>query len=307
MAPFLRALISLVVLCTSIALPTWAQSGKNISPSSTGVNVSLTQSNNLDIQRLTREVGEARKKSDAWDRVTNFILLVGAFVGIGIVVSAVGSSRAKTKLINLQDDLTTAKETQLSLILQAGEENLEAERLARVEIEDSVAWRRLSDLQISDIGQALKVFTGSGAYFIYPQGDEEAASFTADIKTALCAANWQMLGSVSQVQIQQSGPEPPSACSAHRIRPSAIGVIVAYKTEIPNLHTAENSLRRRAALALVDKLSKLGFDTVPQPDVSGQANSLGVEDIAVMVRHRPEGPQGAAKLRHEKQAEKQSK
>jgi hypothetical protein len=202
-------------------------------------------------------------------------------------------------LIEASDNLDKAKDRKFT-------EKIEHERLARVEIEERVEWRRLSDREISDIGQALNIFVGRGAYFIYPQNDEEAASFTADIKTALCAANWQILGSVSQVQIIQSGPEP-TPCSARRIRPSATGVIVAYKTEIPNSHPEENSLRKEAALALVNELSERGFDAVSQPDVSGQANSLGVEDIAVKVRHRPEGPQGAAKLRREKQAEKQSK
>jgi hypothetical protein len=222
---------------------------------------------------------------------------------IGIKIASLNNAlRGKSaELRSKNADLRIASDHLVALINKEAQH----EKLARIEIEERVEWRRLSDRQIADIGQALRVFAGRGAYFVYPLGDEEAGTFMEDIKAALCAANWRMLGSISQIQGQTIGPEPPSACSSRRIRPPAIGVIVVYKLEL-HLHPTENSLRGKAALALVHELSKRGFDAVPQPDIFGQPQSLGVEDIEVRVRHRPEGPQGEAKLRHEKNSSKQT-
>jgi hypothetical protein len=177
------------------------------------------------------------------------------------------------------------------------------ERSARVQLEDSIAWRKLSDRQISEIGQALEMFVGRGAYFTYPQGDVEAGRFMRNIMSAVHKAKWDMLGSTSQILFQFSGPAPNPTISIPAPAPPT-GVHVRYKVEWSNPgessagradRVRKNSLRRTAAEALASELSKRGFDAVANPDVP----SLGASDILVKVGYRPEGPQGAAKLRAE--------
>jgi hypothetical protein len=195
MARALRTL-SAIVLYMCIAAPISAQNTRDINHSSTGANVSLTQSNDLEIQRLTGEVGKARSGSDTWDTATNLILLVGALVGIGIAIAAIGSSRAKSRVINLQDDLAAAKEAHLSLVLSANEreaarlrELAENERLARVKLEKEIQPRTISESEREEISAELKKFApalkGRKVKISSQTGDAEGMLFSLEIMDIL--------------------------------------------------------------------------------------------------------------------------
>ena len=161
--------------------------------------MSLSQSNDLEIQRLTREVGKAKSRSDRWDSATNLILLMGALVGIGIAIAAIGSSREKSRLIELQDDLAAAKEAQLSLVLSANEgetarlnELAENERLARVKLEKQIQPRTIGEPERIEIGGELKKFApslkGRKVKISSQVGDAEGMLFSLEIMDILTRA-----------------------------------------------------------------------------------------------------------------------
>jgi hypothetical protein len=66
----------------------------------------------------------------------------------------------------------------------------EEERLARIKIEASVAWRRLTDDQIKAIGNSLIRFAGTSTGLEYNVGDSEADNFGRGISAALTLAHW---------------------------------------------------------------------------------------------------------------------
>jgi hypothetical protein len=272
-------------LYVCIAAPISPQNSSAINQSSRGVNVSLTQSNDLEIQRLSGEVGKARKKSDSWDTTTNLVLLVAAVVAVGIAIAAIGSSRAKSRLIGLQDDVATAKEAHLLMVLSTNEgetarlkELAEKEHLARVKLEASVAWRRLTKDQISDLGTALEVFPRQLTALVYNVNDIEAYSFATDVDVALHEfAKWN----IAEPQAVLSMREGPVNFGTNP--PLERGVVV---------NSTPDERSRAAAKAVVDKLSSFGFDAVIGAPIPKETPT-----VQVFVQPRPEGPQGAAKLR----------
>ena len=69
------------------------------------------------------------------------------------------------------------------------EKEAEAERLARVELQDALAPRRLDKEQLKAIGAALKPF-GEFALMLYEMGDRESEIFANDIWAGLVMADW---------------------------------------------------------------------------------------------------------------------
>ncbi len=246
--------------------------------------MSLAQSNDLEIQRLTGEIGKVRKKSDAWDTATNLVLLLGAIVAIGIAIAAIGSSRAKNRLITLQDDLATAREADLSMVLTKNEgetarlkELAENEHLARVNLEASVAWRRLTKEQIPDLGTALAAFPRQLTALVYNVSDLEAYSFASDIDVALHEfAKWNIA--------------EPQAVLAMREGPVNFGTNPPLERGVV-VNSTPDERSRAAAKAVVDKLSSFGFDAVIGTSIPKETPT-----VQIFVQPRPEGAQGAAKL-----------
>ncbi len=159
----------------------------------------LTQSNDLEIQRLTDEVGKARIKSDAWDTFTNALLLAGALVGIVIAISTIGSSHAKSKLISLQDYLAKAREARSSLVLSANEreterlkELAEKEHLARVKLEKQIQPRTIVESEREEASETLKRFApalkGRKVKISSQTGDAEGMIFSLEIMDILTGA-----------------------------------------------------------------------------------------------------------------------
>lgn len=90
---------------------------------------------------------------------------------------------------------------------RAVEANLKAEeeRLARVKLEERVAWRRLTRDQQSEIGSRLGRFSGQLAAVWYNAGDHEGGVFASDIAAALHLANWNVFAPASMLQLAQAG------------------------------------------------------------------------------------------------------
>jgi hypothetical protein len=299
----MRALrtLSAIVLYVSIAAASSPQSSKDINTSSTGVNVSLTQSNDVEIQRLTGEVGKARTKSDSWDTATNLVLLAGALVGIGIAIVTIGSSRAKSGLINLQDDLATKKEAQLSLLLSANERETARlkELAARADAEAGKANRaageandhaaqleskaeelrkqnlvlesELSPRLFTDQGAAvekLRAFGGSQVQLAYLL-DPEAKRTAEQINWVLDAAGWVVI------------PKPASTAEAERVDTEIDffdGVIVS----LGGVRDDENLASRRTN-ALLEELNKDGIKAFRDPRI----NMTRIVEIRVGLKPSP--------------------
>ncbi len=154
----------------------------------------------------------------------------------------------------------------------------ESERLARVKIEESVAWRHLSQGQQSKVGNQLRPFAGELAGIIYNITDVEAATFGADVAAALQLAHWRVSEPQPILKIRE-GPVPLGTNP-----PPETGVIITSTGDEAALH---------ASAALSRELLALGFDAVNPPRVDKRAESV----IFIYIEPRPRGPQGDAKLR----------
>jgi hypothetical protein len=158
------------------------------------------------------------------------------------------------------------------------EKEAETERLARVEIEAKVAWRRLTKEQQSAIGLRLRPLSGSIARLWYNVNDLEASTFALDLAAALHLATWDLAEPQPLLKIAE-GPVPLGTNP-----PLETGVIIVCTP-----HEAS----RKAADAVLRELVGLGFDA----KISATIEKRSVPMIFINVEHRPEGAQGEAKLR----------
>lgn len=201
---------------------------------------------------------------------------------------------ARTKLGEQQERAAVAEKALRDVTNTAGEANeraavanlrasrlekeTEDERMARVKIEDAVAWRRLSKAQIQEIGTRLAVFHTQLTSLAYNVADLEAYNFATDIDVALHEfAKWNIAEPQAVLKMREGpvnfGTNPPLER----------GVVVS---------STSDDKSRSAASAVVEELSKLGFDAVIAAPINAQKPT-----VQIWVEPRPEGPQGAAKLR----------
>jgi hypothetical protein len=161
----------------------------------------------------------------------------------------------------------------------------EDERLARVELESKVAWRRIGQREKSHMASYLNRFAGESALIVHSPNDIEASTFALDIAGALQKAKWQASEPLEILRMREGpvsfGTNPPP--------PTGVQV-----------WSTEDKTSREAALALVDQLTAMGFDA----NLSTEAASLlkihpEPHRIVVSVEHKPEGAQGEYKLRQQ--------
>jgi hypothetical protein len=190
---------------------------------------------------------------------------------------------ANRQLVALVDERASKNEREAAKLRKAAaglEKQAEDERMARAELEDRVAWRRLTKDQQSVVASTLWIFAGERAIFGYDAGNVEALLFATDIEKTLEAARWRVFSPAGMVRFKVAGkigviPEP---------LPTGVGV--------------ESSLDLRsinAAKALVSGLQSLGFDAA-----NNGATQKDAPEVLIYVDPRPEGPQGKAKLRPQK-------
>jgi hypothetical protein len=158
----------------------------------------------------------------------------------------------------------------------------EDEAMARVEIEDRVAWRRLSDKQKLEISARLTRFSGQYVAVMYiPRDDQEAGIFSSDIKRVLGKSKWD----TSAPQMRGVNPAGGILASA----PASIDTGVTVET-------TDDAASKRSSRTLCNELVRNGFDCRVLPKFLGQFKPV----VWVTVEHRPEGPQGEGKLREQK-------
>jgi hypothetical protein len=168
--------------------------------------------------------------------------------------------------------------------------------------EENIEWRRLTDDQIADIGKELRQFAGQQAYLEYSPDDLEGSRFAKDIESALIQGRWLIAGIGTPNIIYGAGkifPASPDSVPPV-VPPVPTGVQITINPDI---------VSRNAAGVLSQELINRGFDASP-PSVDSRAfmqpgQQQGFPIVFVKVGHRPQGPQGAAKLRQDRQAQKQ--
>ncbi len=153
----------------------------------------------------------------------------------------------------------------------------EDERMARIQIEENVEWRRLTKKQSCELKSKLGKFAGQVANTDSYQLNPEAAAFANDIVLALRAAKWKATLPSSPVVL-----ETPMSGSPYTLKR---GVTVMGSLD---------KVSREASKALVRILNEFGFDA----EDGGMENTRSPL-VSIEVHLRPEGPQGEAKLRAE--------
>jgi hypothetical protein len=156
----------------------------------------------------------------------------------------------------------------------------EDERLARIKIEEDVAWRRLSKDQQVKMASRLKSFSSETVLLQYNLNDLEADSFASDVASVLQQAKWKEVFEPLAVMMMREGP-----VSLGTNPPLERGVIIISTGDQPS-HNASDVIR--------NMLEEFGFDAKRQPKDDPRPNST----VFIFVESRPEGPQGEAKLRH---------
>jgi hypothetical protein len=155
-----------------------------------------------------------------------------------------------------------------------------AER-ALLELQDRVAWRRLPKENQADIVSRLSRFSGQLVSLWYNVGDHEGALFASDIATLLQMAKWNVFAPASLLSFAGSGRRGGTIIGT--------GVIVT---------STGDEASRNASDAIINELLALGFDS----SQSGRIEPRSTLTVFINVEARPEGPQGEAKLRQQKDA-----
>ena len=156
----------------------------------------------------------------------------------------------------------------------------EEERLARIEIEERVAARRIPEKHRSSLANELRPFSGQKASLWFQAGDHEARVFASELALTLESAQWDVYAPATVLRMLESGRHGPTVFET--------GVIVL---------STEDEKSMKASSELVQQLTLLGFDARKSPTIERR----NVPIVIINVEARPEGPQGEAKLRKETQ------
>ncbi len=221
--------------------------------------------------------------------IVSVLFVTGGIVGelwAGVKITSInGSLRSKgAELRAKSDQLIALLHVEAENAQQAAgeaneragglEKEAEAERMARVELEGAVAWRRLTDEQQSALSASLWLFAGETAALWYDGGNSEAALFATDIEKALLAAKWKTF--------------PPNFFMGGPIGGGALptGVTISRTGDLRS---------RNASEALQKTLRSIGFDA----EIDKALIKNPSPQVSIFVNPRPQGPQGDAKLRDE--------
>jgi len=232
---------------------------------------------------------------EAWksffDAATVILLFLTFLAGAGVLLTGnVINRRQESKLHQFDKDLTIAKtglakqqeraataEGLIALADQHAEEAkakaeafrldiakankaAEDERMARVKLQEHVAWRTIPPAEIARIGSKLSAHQGIRINVGTLAGNEEAVSFSEDIANIIKAAGWTFPGVTpyGNVGVQRTGLR---------------------------ISTTRDAPSRTAAQDLKAELDELGFD--PKYDESDKVTEGGGAGIYVFVELRP--------------------
>ncbi len=182
----------------------------------------------MEIFSLTQRVYQLEIAIRFWNNFNAWLLAGTALFAVGSFITARMTFVRGNELAMAQKELLRAKDEQLALDLRskdvgieeakrraaaavergeelrqqnlATEKKLEEERLARLEIEDKVAFRRLTDKQKSELGSRLASYQRQTVTLWYTAGDHEGAIFATDIASALTAARWNVFTPASMAK-----------------------------------------------------------------------------------------------------------
>lgn len=228
-------------------------------------------------------------KNERWKHKVSRLSLIILIFGIaGELLSAVHTSNLSGELIaNIEqkageaNDRATANEAEAAQLRK----DAEAEQLARVEIEESIAWRRLTKEKQSLIAFHLNRFKGQPASLWYNVGDREAEVFAFDIGEALQNAKWRVYSPAGKIDVSFPG--------------NLFGTVPRTETGV-TASIPETGIGKTSGQALLRELTALGFSTSIL-DPARRGKNRGTDIVVIFVEVRPFGPQGDAKLRHDKE------
>jgi hypothetical protein len=261
----------------------------------------------MEISSLTQRVQDLQRAINFWND-WNIVMVAGtALFALGLLITQYIVVQRGKELAAAQDELLRTKDKQLELDLKSKdvgieeakeraavahtraeelkhqnlvtEKKLEQERLARIEIEERVASRRIPERERSQLASRLKSFAGQTVSIWFKAGDHEGAIFGADIASALEAAQWNVYAPASIMTFAAAGRRGPTIVET--------GVVVLSTGHATSI---------KAADSLVRELTALGFDVRRSPKIEDRPTPT----VLVNVEARPEGPQGEAKLRKQK-------
>jgi type IV pilus biogenesis protein CpaD/CtpE len=232
------------------------------------------------------------KSKESRDKLALLSLIV-LIVGIaGELLGTVRTSQLSGQITaNIEERAADAEQ-------KAGEANKEAarltkvaedERVARVQIEEALAPRRLTTEQRTAISSKLSRFSQQPVVAISNPFDVESSVLAAEILSTLKLAKWDtnpIFAIGRNVSSLERAPSIP-----------VTGIFI---------QAAPDKGSQLAAMALLRELSSNGFDCrIPQ---KGAVGGFGPKPLVVVdVEARPEGPQGDAKLRADAKKEQQGR
>ncbi len=228
---------------------------------------------------------ELEQHHHAPDWITLLALLGWVLVALGVAGEGIAEgyvSKADGLIQTFNDILLSDARKEAAFALErAGKNEKEAqgERLARVQIEERVEWRRLSKDKQSILARRLSQFAGQSALIVFQGSDMEADEFAFTIATALHMAHWEI-------------NQPYGANFIPGGRP--LGNTPPAKLDT-GVHVG-NSGNPASSRALIRELRKFGFDAIEDhrlDSASGRPSRM-----MILVDPRPEGPQGEAKLKN---------
>lgn len=258
------------------------------------------------------------RRSTAFDRCTFRRLLIHSVGPILVVLGIAGEfvfegrtfvlgyrqeQQSESAVVSLREKASANERDAEQLRKDAAKltKDAEDERLARVKIEASVAWRRLSEQQKNDLGKKLEKYAGL-ALVRYNGGDSEAAAFAVSIEDALSRAHWRKYSATSPYMSSSQLPTADENVLAKA------GFFTGVAIE------GGDSSTLAAVRTLIKLLVDAGFDAgrgwVPPmypKDSSVRASAQERQAIEVYVKHRPEGPQGEYKLQAEREPKAKKK
>jgi len=154
-------------------------------------------------------------------------------------------------------------------------------------VEEDVAWRRLTEEQEKTLGDSLKPFPISSAVITYLKRRPEEKSFASDIHKALGFTDWKV--ETNEQNFMYDGEvmmTPNHPIPVH-------GVLIVG---------ADGQITGALAGLIATALQQFGFDAVWES--RKKADWKPDSPLVIQVEPRPPGAQGVARLRHEAEAER---
>lgn len=222
------------------------------------------------------------------DEPTRLKFVLELFATSAIFLGVAGEFWAGVKIAYINGQLRTKNaelRTDSDKLVELLRRNTEEEQMARVEAEESTAWRRLTPEDRQTIRSELRRFAVKRTWFQYNNNDVEAFNFGHDVASSM-PASWNPTEPMP-VQALREGPVPLG-----KYGPLERGILIGVVRGDKSYENAANTL---TAL-----LSSFGFDCKRSDDAGVKASEYAPM-IVVFIEPRPEGRQGEAKLRRRSQ------